>query len=168
MSATKAVERVQQLVALAGNNPNEHEARTAAYQACRIIREQGLVVVTKAEAERLRPSALDDLIADMQRQAAEATRKATEAWEAEQAARTWPESPKPKRTRPKKEPSPGCERHRVDRAPGVGCAGCSRSIPKDEHYWSVKGGRWPLCDGCFKRRPDQQPAPKPSRKRRAA
>lgn len=37
------VQRVRKLVALSGS-PNEHEARTAAFLACRLIREHGLEV----------------------------------------------------------------------------------------------------------------------------
>lgn len=38
-------DKVMRLVALAGNNPNENEARTAAYLACKAIRESGLVLL---------------------------------------------------------------------------------------------------------------------------
>jgi hypothetical protein len=40
----KVVGRVEKLLRLAGNNANEEEARTAAVQAARLIREHGLVV----------------------------------------------------------------------------------------------------------------------------
>ena len=76
-----SADRVAKLIALA-SSPNEHEARTAAYQACRIIRENGLVVLA-ADDPRLRgggvPFAgvdLDDMLRDLQRQAEEVRRQA--------------------------------------------------------------------------------------------
>ena len=44
-----SVEKVQKLIALAGNNPNENEARTAAFLACKAIREAGLVLLEKSD-----------------------------------------------------------------------------------------------------------------------
>lgn len=47
------VDKIMRLVALA-SSPNEHEARTAAWMACKAIREGGLVLVP-VESARQRP-----------------------------------------------------------------------------------------------------------------
>jgi hypothetical protein len=52
---TAVAMRVSQLVALAGS-PATEEARTAAYQACRLIRERGLQVIDPAEKTEPAPA----------------------------------------------------------------------------------------------------------------
>ena len=53
----RALERVEKLLRLAGNNANEEEARTAAVQAARLIREHGFEVRGKQQPLRLVPPA---------------------------------------------------------------------------------------------------------------
>lgn len=84
-------DRVAKLIALA-SSPNEHEARTAAYQACRIIRENGLVVLA-ADDPRLRgggvPFAgvdLDDMLRDLRRRTDELRRETERKAEREREA----------------------------------------------------------------------------------
>lgn len=47
-----AVERIIKLVRLAGNNPNDEEARTAALMACRLMVEHEVLVRAPGESER--------------------------------------------------------------------------------------------------------------------
>jgi hypothetical protein len=51
----KRTDRIEKLIALSGS-ANEHEARSAAYLACKLIREGGFRVVAAAPEPRAEPS----------------------------------------------------------------------------------------------------------------
>lgn len=56
-----SVEKVRKLIELAGS-PNMEEARTAAYQACRLIRELGLAVVEPKTVDEVRREAFAEKV----------------------------------------------------------------------------------------------------------
>lgn len=98
MKKDKAVERVQKLIALAASS-NENEARNAAFQACKIIRENKLEVV--APGRSFSSLNLDDLF---QRQ----PRPASRPWPPPPPARSYVRDPpytRPDPPRPKPKPA---------------------------------------------------------------
>lgn len=56
MAADKILDRIDKLIALATNNPNEEEARTAAMQAVKLIREHSCSIALAAHEQPRAPS----------------------------------------------------------------------------------------------------------------
>jgi hypothetical protein len=121
MHAADPLVRVRQLIALAGNNPSSEEARTAAYLACKAIREQGLVLLAPGDP-RLLP----------------------------RPASPPPPSPPPRPEPSKRPAAPTSSRWmRIHIRRGTQCRGCSTDLPKGERVW-WRQGQGCRCLGCGK------------------
>jgi hypothetical protein len=79
-----STDRIEKLIALSGS-ANEHEARSAAYLACKMIREGGFRVVASTP----------------------------DPWADDFPSATWPASPRPTRDPPARQPAPDMRPRRV-------------------------------------------------------
>jgi len=116
-------EKVMRLIALAGNNPNENEARTAAFLACKAIREGGLLLVAKDDP-RLRGS-----------------RGAPPP-----PPRPQPPPPPPSYAEAKRQAQSPPRKLITLQFPGW-CKVCRKDIPADSKAWWLKGDGC-VCVGC--------------------
>lgn len=121
------LQRVQKLIALAGNNPNENEARTAAYLAVKAIVAGGFVLLEPHDPRLL-----------------------LGAWAPPRptsAARPAPTTPRPA-PRPAPAPVPDDEPRRIRARFSSSCFVCDAQIAEgDRVYWRKGGGCWCLAHG---------------------
>ncbi len=154
--------KVEKLIALAASS-NENEARTAAFHACRLIREAGLVVLAPGDPRLAganvvaRTSGIDldqalKNMRDAQARSEETLRKVEEtlrqsAWASAPAARHPPEQEvaerKQKAHRSRKDDP---ERVIVDAA--TPCQACRRPQDKGRRMWRHKDRRGLICGLC--------------------
>jgi hypothetical protein len=148
-----SVDKARKLIALAGNNPSAEEARTAAWQACRIIRE-GALVLLAPDDPRLRPAGSPSTGAGAARPRPSAPPQPRPAPPADPWKEhgthgaphaTWPREPEPKpKGRRKKGPQP---QPAVVDAP-TACSAGRHTIPSGKRAWRMPDGRL-LCGLCF-------------------
>jgi hypothetical protein len=158
MSDAKMLERVGKLIALAGST-NEHEARNAAYLACKLIREHKLIVSLEksvSDTSRYDPnvahavhfaqaSSLEDIFETLFGEEHVARARARSA------ERTTPPPPKPRPKKPEKKTTNYRAKNGailIDAKYGGYCRDCGVMFREGERVWWKHTGAGCVHEAC--------------------